>query len=175
MTNIIGTDFCILMPRSHLHINLSRNSHAMRFSRKKGGTPAGGGGGGDTPPQILVGIRRGTVKNGPGLRIELHGRAWKCGAPDRAWAVTSVKMRGSGPWNAGLRNCQDASGWHSGRLLTRARAEPAVGSDERLEIKEILKVMVSGTAKNVKWWCSGPSDSLVILWKLYAPERKVRT
>ena len=29
-------------------------------------------------------------------------------------------------------------------------AEPAVGGDERVEIKEILKMMVSGTAKSAK-------------------------
>ena len=57
-------------------------------------------------------------------------------------------MRGSGTslirferGNASLRNCQDASGWRSGRQLTRGaaerkRAEPAVGGDERVEIKE---------------------------------------
>ena len=77
---------------------------------------------------------------------------------------SSVKMRGSGTSlsrleleNAGLRNeldsvlsrsGQDASGWGSGRLLTHGAAErsvPAVGGDERVEIKEILKMMVSGT------------------------------
>ena len=30
------------------------------------------------------------------------------------------------------------------------RAEPAVGGDERVEIKDILKMMVSGTAKSAK-------------------------
>ena len=30
------------------------------------------------------------------------------------------------------------------------RAEPAVGGDERVEIKEFLKIMVSGTAKSAK-------------------------
>ena len=30
------------------------------------------------------------------------------------------------------------------------RAEPAVAGDERVEIKEILKIMVSGTAKSAK-------------------------
>ena len=70
---------------------------------------------------------------------------------------SSVKMRGSGTSlsrfeleNASLRNCQDASGWRSGRLLTRGAAEPAVGGDERVEIKEILKMMVSGAAKSAK-------------------------
>ena len=75
------------------------------------------------------------------------GRAWKCGAPERAWSVLSVKMRISGT-AANPRRC---------RTLC-VRAEPAVGGDERVEIKEILKMMVAGTAKsakNVKWWCSG--------------------
>ena len=73
--------------------------------------------------------------------------------------------------NASLRNCQDASGWRSGRLLTRGAAErfafelsrcsgravpacervrPDHSRDERVEIKEILKMMVSGTAKSGK-------------------------
>ena len=30
-------------------------------------------------------------------------------------------------------------------------SKPAVGGDERVQIKEILKMMVSGRAKNVKW------------------------
>ena len=71
---------------------------------------------------------------------------------------SSVKMRGSGTSlsrfeldNAGLRNDQDASGWRSGRLLTSGvRAEPAVGGDQRVEIKDILKMMISGTAKSAK-------------------------
>ena len=55
---------------------------------------------------------------------------------------------------------------------------PGVGGDihERVEIKEILKMMVPGTAnppKNVKWWCSG-TDFFCNLWKWYAPERKFR-
>ena len=69
--------------------------------------------------------------------------------------------------NANLRNCQDASGWRSGRPLTRGAAErkfePAVGGDE---IKEILKMMVSGTAnppKYVKWWCSGTDFFVVVI------------
>ena len=96
---------------------------------------------------------------------------WKCGAPDRAWAA----LRFERDKYAGLRNCQDSFGWHSGRPLTRpagalqnALAEPAVGpvgGDEPLGwnyIKPILKMMVSGTAKKRgKWWCSGP-EFLVI-------------
>ena len=120
---------------------------------------------------------RGKVKNGPkcGLRNEPHDRALKCGAPERAWAVLSVKLRGSGPSlsrfereNAGLRNCQDASGWHSGRPLTRGAAKRFAFGLSRpweavngLKLLFFWKMMVSGTAKNVKWWCSGP-DFLVI-------------
>ena len=58
-------------------------------------------------------------------------------------------MRGSGTnlsllerENAYLRNGRD-------RTLC-VRAEPAVGGDERVQIKEILKMMVSGTAKSAK-------------------------
>ena len=114
---------------------------------------------------------------------------------------SSVKMWGSGTSlshfeleNAGLRNELDPFwAWKClspERPRTHgARAQPAVGGDERVQIKEILKMMVSGTAKSAKkfkWWCSG-TDSLVIcenymlrngffgnLWKLYAPERKFR-
>ena len=120
-------------------------------------------------PQILVGMCRRKVKNGP----ELHGRAWKCGAPDRAWAALSVKMRVSGPSlsrvereNAGLRTeLEPCWAWKCGSPELPGciwlALWPAVGGYERVEIKDILKMMVSGTAKNVKWWCSGP-DFLVI-------------
>ena len=97
------------------------------------------GGGGGYSPQILVGICRGKVKNGQGLRNGLSVErenvglrnelepfwAWKCGAPELAWAFLSVKMRISG-----------------------TAANP--GGDERVQIKEILKMMVSGTAKSAK-------------------------
>ena len=120
-----------------------------------------GGGGGGVLAHIMVGMGRGKVRNRPGLRNKLHGRAWKCGAPERAWAVLSVKLGGSEPnlsrferENAGLRNCQDASGWYPGRSLTRAAerfafglSRPCMGGGERVEIIEILKMMVSGTAK----------------------------
>ena len=136
-------------------------------SLSMGSTPPPRGGGGGLTPKFSRYVPR-QIENGPGLRTELHGRAWKCGAPYQAWAVLSVKMQGSGPSlsrfereNAGLRNCQDASGWHwpaanPGRCRTLCvRAEPAVGDDERVEIKEILKIMVSGTAKKCK---------MVMLW-----------
>ena len=76
-------------------------------------------------------------------------------------------MRGSGTSlirfereNANLRNCQDASSWRSGRPLTRGAAErfafglsrpwEAMNGLNIFEIKEILKMMVSGTAKSAK-------------------------
>ena len=37
----------------------------------EGGPGGGGGGGGGYSPQILLGMCRGKVKNGPGLRNEL--------------------------------------------------------------------------------------------------------
>ena len=37
-----------------------------------------------------------------------------------------------------------------GRYVPRQSEEPAVESDERVEIKEILKMMVSGTAISAK-------------------------
>ena len=123
-----------------------------------------------------------------GLRNELEPSswAWKCGAPERAWAVKlSLKKnrRGSGTSlirfereNASLWNCQDASGWRSGRLLIRGAAECfafglsrppwAGGADKRVEIKGIFKTMVSGTAKSaqlIKWWCSGTDFFVVVI------------
>ena len=49
------------------------------------------------------------------------GRAWKCGAPERAWSVLSLKMRGSGTSlirfereNANLRNLRNGdSPWEA--------------------------------------------------------------
>ena len=51
------------------------------------------GGGGGYSPQILVGMCRGKVKNGQGLRNELPVERENVGAPERAWAVLSLKMR----------------------------------------------------------------------------------
>ena len=74
-------------------------------------------------------------------------------------------------WNASLRNCQDASGWRSGRLLTRGTAECfAFGLSRPWEAMNGLKVKtfwkwwspeLQNPPKNVKWWCSG-RDFLVI-------------
>ena len=113
-------------------------------------TPRGGGGGYSS--QILVGMGRGKVKNGPGLREEAPDLAWKCG----------------------LRNCQDASGWRSGRSLTSGWAGPAVGGNQtRWKLKKTLSKLKkvwkwwyrlrNGKIRqnNIKWWCSG-TDFLVI-------------
>ena len=120
------------------------------------------------------------------------GRAWKCGAPERAWAVLSLKIRGSGTSlshfeheNAGLRNeldqfwawkCESPERPLTRGAAERVRAEPAVGGDERVEIKEILKMMVSGTAKSAKKCKTVMLRNRFFgnLWKLYAPERKFR-
>ena len=120
--------------------------------------------GGGYSPQILVGMCRGKVKNWQGLRNELPVErengglrnefepfwAWKWGALERAWSVLAWKwdspeMPGCvwltrGAENGTLRNYQDALA-NPRRCV---RAEPAVGGDERVEIKEILKMMVSG-------------------------------
>ena len=118
-------------------------------------------------------------------------RAWKCGAPERALrAVLSLKMRGSGTSlsrfereNAGHRNELDPFwAWKCespelpGRRGAKRSAEPAVGGDERVEIKEISKMMVSGTAKSAQK-CKMVmlrNGFLGNLWKWYAPERKFR-
>ena len=66
--------------------------HSIQQTLKLTKSSRGGGGGGGYSPTILVGMCRSKVKIRPGLRNELHGRAWKCGAPERAWAVLSVKL-----------------------------------------------------------------------------------
>ena len=110
-----------------------------------------------------------------GLRNELEPFwAWKCGAPERAWAVLSLKMRGSGTSlirfereNDSLRNCQDASGWHG---VLGPAANPAFGLSRPWEAMNGLKLKKfwkwwsperQNPPKNVKWWCSG-TDFLVI-------------
>ena len=94
------------------------------------------------------------------------GRAWKCWAPERS-SLSRFELENEGLWNEldpfWAWKCESPE--LPGRLWPAAnprryrklcvRAEPAVGGDERVEIKEILKFMVSGTAKNVEWWCSG--------------------
>ena len=148
--------------------------------------PGAGGGGGVLIPNF-------------GRYVPRQSEKW-ARAPDRA-PRSSVKMGGSGPnlsrferETAGLRtDLEPFSAWKCGspelpgrvwlalwpaakpgRCRTLCvRAEPAVGGGERVEIKEILKMMVSGTAKNVKWRCSRP-DLFGHLWKWYAPERKFR-
>ena len=52
-------------------------------------------------------------------------------------------------------------------------SKPAVGDDERVEIKEILNMMVSGTAKKCKMVMLR-RGFFGYLWKWYAPERKFR-
>ena len=138
------------------------------------GTDPGGGGGGGYLPQILVGMCRGKVKNGQGLWNELPVERENAGS---GTSLSRFELE-----NAGLRNELNpflAWKWESPELpgrvwLTRVRAEPAVGADERVEIKEILKMMVSGTAKSAK------KCKMVILWNRffgnlwtrYAPEQK---
>ena len=106
--------------------------------------------------EFVLGVRNCRGKKNFAARApeRARGRAWKCGA----WAVLSVKM--------GV----------SGTALRSPRAEPAVGGDERVEIKEILRMMVSETAKSAKkckmvmLW----NGFFGNLWKWYAPERKFR-
>ena len=85
-------------------------------------------------PQILVGKLCAAAK-------------WKMGPGSGTSSRSSVKMRGSGTSlsrferkKASLRNYQDASGWRSGRPLTR-------GAAERLEAMNGLKLK-----KFWKWW-----------------------
>ena len=123
---------------------------------------------------------RSSVKNA-GLRNELEPFwAWKMRGSGTNWSVLSVKMRLSGTAS------QDASGWRSGRLLTRGAAERFAFGLSRpweamngLKLKKFWKwcpMMVSGTAKSAK------KCKMVMLrngfygnlWKWYAPERKFR-
>ena len=87
---------------------------------------------------------RGRVKNGPGLRNELPVERENAGLrneldPIWAWKCESLAQPGH-VWLAL---------WPAANPLC-VQAEPAVGGDERIEIKEILKMMVSGTAKSAK-------------------------
>ena len=59
-------------------------------------------------------------------------------------------MRGSGTSLFRFERISSESPELPGRCGVAVRAEPAVGGDERVEIKEILKMMVSGTAKSAK-------------------------
>ena len=110
-------------------------------------------------------------------------------APERAWAV---KCGGSGTSlirfereleNASLRNCQDASGWRSGRLLTRGAAVRFAFGLSRpweamngLKLKKFWKMKVSGMAKSAK---KKERSKVVMLrngflgnlWKRYARRR----
>ena len=144
-------------------------------------TRGGGGGGRGYSPQILVGMCRGKVKNGPGLRNELTVErenaglrnelepfwAWKCGAPERAWAVLSVK-------NAGLRNVLDPFwAWKcESPELRPGRVLLALWRSNPLPLQNM---MVSGTAKSAKKKNSdAPERIFCNLWKWYAPERNFR-
>ena len=101
------------------------------------------------------------------------GQAWKCGAPERAWAVLSWKMRGSATGlirfereNASLRNWQERVWLAANPRRCRTlyvRAEPAMGGDEWVEIKEILKMMVSGTAKSAKQNGDAPERIFLVI------------
>ena len=140
--------------RSYFAIFLRTCSLSLLFlypyfkSSKWGGVPGGGGG---THPKFGRYVPRQSEKWARAPE-RAPGRAWNCGAPERAWAVLSLKMRGLrnelGPFqreNASLRNYQDASHWlalwpaaNPRRCRTLCvRAEPAVGGDERVKIKEM--------------------------------------
>ena len=156
-----------------------------------------GGGGGGYSPQILVGMCRGKVKKMARAPERAPGRAWKWGyVSGTSLSRFELENRGGG---GGLRNeLEPFWAWKCGapeRPLTRGAAErlkmqisgtvakprrcrtrwaAAVGGDERVEIKESLKIMVSGTANSAK------KCKMVMLrngffgnlWKWYAPERK---
>ena len=89
------------------YINAKRYSKHLGKVRMIGLRTPGGGGG--YSPQILVDLY---VPRQSEKWARAPERAWKCGAPERAWAVLSLKMRGSGTSlirfereNATPRNC----------------------------------------------------------------------
>ena len=129
--------------------------------------PGGGGGGGGYSPQIFARYvlqqsekwarapERAPGRAGRAWKCGAPERAWKCGAPERAWpwAVLSMKIK---MWISGMSLIRFE---RENANLRNGRKPAAVGGDEWVEIKELLKMMVSGTGKirqkNVKWWCSG--------------------
>ena len=175
----------LIMLWLRLQIKSSRKSHIRQFLQNWVGHGPGGGGvltpnfGRYVPQQSEKWAR--APERAP-------GRAWKCGAPERAWAVLSLKM--CGLWNEldpfwawkceslELPGCVWLTLWPAAnpRRCWTLRAEPPWEGDEWVEIKEILKMMVSGTSKSTKKCkmvmlqngCFGN------LWKWYAPERKFR-
>ena len=97
------------------------------------------------------------------------GRAWKCGAPQRAWAVLSLKIRGSGTSlggiereNANLRNELDPFwAWKCESPELLSRPWEAMNG---LKLKKFWKWWSperQNPPKILKWWCSG-TDFLVI-------------
>ena len=116
----------------------------------------GGGGGGKLTPNFGMYVPR-QSETWAKAPEQAPGRVWKCGAPERAWAVLSFKMGApERAWSIlsvkmGVFETDRTRLANSRRCQTLCvRAEPAVGGDERVEIKEILKIMVSGTAKSAK-------------------------
>ena len=109
------------------------------------------------------------------------GRAWKCGAPEQAWAVLSLKMRGSATSrfereNAGLRNELDLFwAWKCEspeRPGRRGAAERfAFGLSRPWEAMNGLKWKkfwkwwspeLQNPPKYEKWWCSGTDFFFII-------------
>ena len=119
---------------------------------------APGGGGGVLTPNFGRYVPRQSEKLARAPE-RAPGRAWKCGAPERAWAVLSLKMRGSGTSlsrfereNAELRNEFDPFWvWKCESLerpLTRGAAERfAFGLSRPWEAMNGLKLK-----KFWKWW-----------------------
>ena len=111
-------------------------------------------------------------------------RVWNVGlwsGLERAGACSSMKMRGSGVGSSvklgspeltcRTRLAGTLAGCNPGALAECfAFRLPTVNrlwaATERLEGKEILKMLVSRATKTLKWWC--------YLWKWYALERKFK-
>ena len=108
----------------------------------------GGGGGRGYSPQLLVGMCRGKVKNGQGLRNGLPVERENMGLRNELEPFLSLKMRISG--TSLIRFERENAYLRNGCRTLCVRAEPAVGGDERVQIKDILKMMFSGTAKSAK-------------------------
>ena len=105
----------------------------------------GGGGGARHSPQIFVGMCTAKWEWGAPERA----RAWNCGAPKRALVSIAWNWRSPeltvgrvwlAPWPAAIPATQT--------LCVRAGCSKlAKGRDGRLELKDILTIMVSGTEK----------------------------
>ena len=93
---------------------------------------------------------------------------WPCVDSNSQFSSTAVLYQWAATeqaWSVmidGILKIHRWSEWERRTLCVRAGcSKPADGRRlEQLEGNEILKIMVSGAAKSVKWWCSGAKINL---------------